>query len=427
MPEAHRFGVEVQPLFAAGLAFSAVPRVPDDRKPRGGQVCAHLVVPSRRQPHAQQRRRRAPLDHLPGRLGRAAVGGRRRPARARPGGRRGRSARSRSPHRRARPRPRPDRPSRSRRRSKRRAARARPRRCARRPARRWCRCPAGGPGRPRADRAMRPRIRGSARRSRWRPCPAGPAPADATAGRPASRSRSAPRPRRPPSPPPADRPRSARAPLDPLPRARCRRSPARTRLARADLRALARQPPVDAHRAREQQPARGRDAQPRDGRGDRVIDSLPGRFGRDGARAMTDDLRRYFFLAPDLSAILSAGFGLAALSALSVLSAAFSISSDLGRRLGVRLGDRRHRLLLAGARVGRPRRRRHGAALGPLLARRHPHRVLVGHVPRRRVHDDAIALVQLGVVREPVDAREIAGVSPYRRPSFTSVSPPFAV
>ena len=50
-----------------------------------------------------------------------------------------------------------------------------------------------------------------------------------------------------------------------------------------------------------------------------------------------------------------------------------------------------------------------GAALGTLLLRRHPHRALVGRVARRRIDDDAVALVQLRVVREPVDAREIAG------------------
>ena len=164
-------------LFAVAAARLALPyrASADDRKPRRGQVRAHLVVPSRRQPHAQQRRRRAPLDHLPGRLGRqrlAAAADPHAPAAAADAAdRRGLDHRNR----RACPRPRPDRPSRSRRRSKRRAARARPRRCARRPARRWCRCPAGGPGRPRGDRATRPRIRGSARRSRWPRCPAGPA------------------------------------------------------------------------------------------------------------------------------------------------------------------------------------------------------------------------------------------------------------
>ena len=302
MAEAHRQRVQVQFFLFPGLSvfvhvnvlvlvlvdvleISPVLLIPHDRQSRRRQVRPHLVRSARGQPHAHQRRRRPPLDHLPGRLGglRLPAAARRGPARR--GGRRGRSARSPARRPPARRPPRPGRSSRSRRRSARRAARARP--AALRAAistplvpvsRRWTRPPSRGSGDApahsgkRATMALaavptlpgRQRMRGHARRLGDR---------DQRLVLVQHRH---------------DSPRVGR---DGPPRRRIRASQRvvvdvdrRARLVRGQLGALARPAAVDAHGARLQQPSRRGDAQPRHGGGDDVIDSLTRRIGRD-ARA----------------------------------------------------------------------------------------------------------------------------------------------
>ena len=280
-----------------------------------------------------------------------------------------------------------------------RAARPTPPGCAPRGARRWSRCRGGGTRPPsrairrrggalgearddgvgrRAALAGAQRVRGHARRlvdgderRRRRAAP--------TAERADRRGRAR---------PPATRARRGVVDLDGLPGER--RVP------------LLADPSVDAHGAARRQPARGRDAQPGQRRGDEVIEPRAGTIRLDANARHAPLLllagrrrRRRSWRA--LPAWPRAAWPPRRRPSSCVVRGAPPASCS-----GLRAG------LVALPAVRRDAVARPGR-FSPRASSGAAHRHLARRVAGRRVDDDALPLVQLGVVREAVDAREVAG------------------